>query len=136
MLIALGVLSGVLIAFFGSFIISLIPWIPYVPVLLTTVIPSVLVFVIVTFRIRPDESKYKYWVNSFISLFVIGFVTFLIRNYFQWKAVAQIDGSGLVWDTVILFNILYSLGAALLISPIGYLVIKWIAQFKKLYVMR
>ncbi|MEN2466858.1 hypothetical protein [Ornithinibacillus sp. JPR2-1] len=133
MLIVFGLLSGVIISLIGSFIISLVPWIPFVPVFLTTVIPSVLIFVILTFRIKPDASKLVYWVNSFIALFIIGFLTFLIRNYFQWRAVAHIEGSGLVWDAVILFNILYSLGAALVVSPIGYLVIKWIAQLKKQY---
>lgn len=135
MLFVIGVLSGFIISFIGSFLISLIPWIPFGPVFLTTVIPSILVFLFLTIRTEPDASKFKKWINGFISIFVIGFVILLIRNFFQSKAIDNLEGNGLNWDAVILFNVLYSLGAALLISPIAYLVIKRIAQLKKQYLL-
>ncbi|MBS4171729.1 hypothetical protein [Bacillus sp. FJAT-49736] len=131
MLFIIGVVLGVVISFLGSLLISLIPYIPLVPVFLASVIPSIFVFVIVAFRTKPDATKFTYWLKGFISLFVISFFAFAIKNYFEAKAVANNPGSSLNWDAVILFNILYSLGAALLISPISYLAIKWIAQFKK-----
>jgi hypothetical protein len=131
MLVVIGVVLGVVISFIGSILISLIPYIPFVPVFLATVFPSILIFVIITYRTKPGATKFKYWLNSFISLFVISLLAFAIKNYFEAKAILNNPGSSLNWDAIIIFNILYSLGAALLISPISYFAIKWIAQFKK-----
>ncbi|MDC3416662.1 hypothetical protein [Aquibacillus salsiterrae] len=131
MLVVIGIVVGVVISLIGSIIISLIPYVPFAPVFLTSVIPSVLIFVIQTYQIKTDITKFKSWLNGFISLFVISLLAFAIKNYFEAKAIANNPGSGLNWESIIIFNILYSLGAAMLISPISYFAIKWISRFKK-----
>lgn len=131
MLLVIGILGGILVSFIGSMLLSFIPFIPLGPIFLTTVIPSIIVFVFITYRTKPDAATFTYWLQSFFSLFAICIIAFFAKNYFEAQATARNPGSSLNWDAVILFNILYSLGAALLFSPIGYSAIRWIADFKK-----
>ncbi|WP_240377045.1 hypothetical protein [Bacillus piscicola] len=72
----------------------------------------------------------KSWLNGFFSLFIIGMLAFGIKNYVESQASAGHPGSSLNWDAVILFNILYSLGAAILLSPLSYFVIRRMSKQK------
>lgn len=134
MLLLIGIIAGVVISLLGSAILSLYPYLPFVPIFSTTLIPSILIYVIVSYEIKPRSSKLKCWLSGFISLFIISILSFAIKNYFQLQAISNNPGSSLNWDAVIIANIIYSLGAAILISPIGYFAIKKIVRFKnKMY---
>ncbi|WP_085993969.1 hypothetical protein [Oceanobacillus senegalensis] len=131
MLFVIGMTIGIIVSFIGSFIISLIPYIPFVPVFLISILPSILVFSLVTFQTNSKSTKMKHWLTASLALFVIGLLSFGIKNYFEARAVSGNPGGGLNWDAIILFNILYSLGAAFIVSPIGYFAIRWLSHYKE-----
>ncbi|WP_138416069.1 hypothetical protein [Aquibacillus sediminis] len=125
-----GMLAGVFVAFLGSLVLSVYPYLPFIPIFLATVFPSIVVFVIVSYRIKQDTSKLTCWLTSVIALFVISLLAFSIKNYFEAQAVNH-PGASLNWDAIIIANILYSSGAAVLLSPLGYIVIKKIVEKKQ-----
>lgn len=131
MFIIIGIITGLIVSFIGSFILSLYPYLSFYPMFLATLLPSVLVFIFVTRYTKPNEKKTKSWLNGFLSLFVIGLFSFAIKSFFESRSVADNPGSSLNWDAVILFNFLYSLGAAILLSPVSYYMIKRISKLKE-----
>lgn len=130
MLVAIGIVAGIIVSLIGSFILSLYPYLPFYPIFLATVVPSVLAFVIVSYRTKINSTRFKCWLNGFFSLFVISLFAFAIKNYIESQAIVISSGSSMNWDAVIIFNILYSLGAAILLSPISYFMIRKIKEFK------
>ena len=130
MKLLIGIIAGTAVALIGSILISFIPYIPFGPVFLASIVPSLLIFTIVTYQIKPNRTKLMYWLHGLGSLFVISLLAFTIKSYVEYQSVSDLPGRSLNWDAVILFNFIYLFGAALLVSPIGYYAIKWIGQVK------
>jgi hypothetical protein len=135
MLIIIGVVLGIGISVAGSILVSFYPIFPFSLIFLTTVIPSVLCLIILTYHTKPNVTKLISWLSSFIALFAISFLSFAIYDYHKMMSNMAIHSvrsdSTLNWDVIIIYNIYYSLGAALLMSPIGYFAVKWISEYKR-----
>ncbi|KAB8138113.1 hypothetical protein F9U64_06620 [Gracilibacillus oryzae] len=67
------------------------------------------------------SNKWKFWLISFLILFLIIGLAFTLQTLIEAEIYNR---QNVNWDGVILFNILYSLGLALILSPIGYVGIK------------
>ncbi|MFT4417015.1 hypothetical protein ACLM5H_24435 [Fredinandcohnia humi] len=127
-----GACIGLLVSFIGSMVLGAYPYLPFHVIFLTSALPSALVFGIMTYFVKTDESKVYYWIRAWLSLFIVGIIAFTIKTYFEARAIAVNPyGSTLNWDAVILFNILYSVGAAILFSPMGMYALQRLALYKK-----
>jgi len=127
----MGITAGVIVSLLGSVIVGFNPYLPFIFIFSYTVIPSALIFALVSYLIKPNLSKFKYWLIGLITLFGVGLFSFFIHNYLDYRAIRSQPGEVLNWDAIILFNILYSLGVALLFSPLSYFVLKEIAIRKE-----
>jgi hypothetical protein len=130
--IFIGVLMGIIMSIIGSFLVSLIPFFPFYFIFKLSLLPSIIVFVIIALWTKPDETRsFKIWLKSFSALFLGSLLTFF--NFNRMEGTFHFNrhsGSHLNWDAIITFNILYSLGIALAMSPLAYIVIKKIIHFK------
>jgi hypothetical protein len=97
MLTIIGIAVGIIVSLLGSFIIGLIPFVPpFHMMFMATVIPSIFVFIFIAFSVKPTATNFKNWFDGFTALFIISFLGFAIKNYFEAKAVAGTQGVVLI----------------------------------------
>lgn len=126
MLLLIGVAAGIVISVIGSLFIRMIPYLWFPDLFKLSIVQSILVYLFITFKVKPIIPGSKPWIYSFFSSLFIILIGFLIndRNIF-------IDPSSYNIDDIIKWVIIYSIGGAIIASPLGYAIIKSISHLKQ-----
>ncbi|MEK5389254.1 hypothetical protein NSQ59_02575 [Margalitia sp. FSL K6-0131] len=126
MLLLIGVAAGIVISVIGSLFIGMIPYLWFPDLFKLSIVQSILVYLFITFKVKPIIPGSKLWIYSFFSSLFIILIGFLIndRNIF-------IDPSSYNIDDIIKWVIIYSIGGAIIASPLSYAIIKSISHLKQ-----
>ncbi|MBB2479209.1 hypothetical protein H5P36_03215 [Bacillus sp. APMAM] len=126
MLLLIGVAAGIVISVIGSLFIGMIPYLWFPDLFKLSIVQSILVYLFITFKVKPIIPGSKLWIYSFFSSLFIILIGFLIndRNIF-------IDPSSYNIDDTIKWVIIYSIGGAIIASPLSYVIIKSISHLKQ-----
>ncbi|KQL52428.1 hypothetical protein AN964_01975 [Heyndrickxia shackletonii] len=126
MLLLIGVAAGIVISVIGSLFIGMIPYLWFPDLFKLSIVQSILVYLFITFKVKPIIPGSKLWIYSFFSSLFIILIGFLIndRNIF-------IDPSSYNIDDIIKWVIIYSIGGAIIASPLSYVIIKSISHLKQ-----
>ncbi|SFC52081.1 hypothetical protein SAMN05443252_10479 [Bacillus sp. OV322] len=71
MLMLIGVLAGITVSIIGSLFFGMIPAFWFFTLFKLTIIPSILVFIVLTYKIKPTFNQSTNWLYSFCSLLII-----------------------------------------------------------------